>query len=217
MWCLKFRFVLKLPLLYITYKKRFWFCCKELHAKQNWVVFGFNIEARADHTENKKHSPVVQDILIWLCSLENLFLLISACLSAGFPWSRRLKLFQGPKLFSSVLTKPRIQRPCVNTLWLSWIFKPHFAVWPKMEVDHNKKHMAENGISNWRRRMEIERKRAEESRKWKEKLNLGCSIMKKENNTLNSSGDLTWEPHRALFYDFSLLHLFPFAVISITC
>lgn len=107
--------------------------CKELHAKQTWVVFEFNIGARADHRENKNHSPVVQDILIWLCSLGNLFSLISVWLSAGFPWSRRLKLIQGPKLFSSVLTKPRIQRPCVNTLWLSWIFKPHSAVWPKME------------------------------------------------------------------------------------
>lgn len=107
--------------------------CKELHAKQIWVVFEFNIGARADHRENKNHSPVVQDILIWLCSLGNLFSLISVWLSAGFPWSRRLKLIQGPKLFSSVLTKPRIQCPCVNTLWLSWIFKPHSAVWPKME------------------------------------------------------------------------------------
>lgn len=109
------------------------FCCEELHAKQNWVVFGFNIKARADNTENKNHSPVVQDIHIWLYSLENLFSLILVWLSAGFLWSRRLKLIQGPKLFNSVLTKPRIQRSCVNTLWLSWIFKPRLAVWPKME------------------------------------------------------------------------------------
>lgn len=132
-WCLKFNFVLGLSLLYITYKKILRSHCKELHAKQNWEVFEFNIGARADHRGNKNHSPVVQDILIWLCSLGNLFSLILVWLSAGFPWSRRLKLIQGPKLFSSVLTKPRIQCPCVNTLWLSWIFKPHSALWPKME------------------------------------------------------------------------------------
>lgn len=155
----------------------------------------------------------MKDILIWLCSLENLFSLILVWLSAGFPWSRRLKLIQGPKLFSSVLTKPRIQRPCVNTLWVSWIFKPHFALWPKME-----------GGSQWetygwewngeerRRRTQTERKRAKESRKWKEELNLGSSIRKNKNNTLNSSGDLTWEPHRAL-----LLWLLPLTFISFHC
>lgn len=88
----------------------------------------------------------------------------------------------------------------------------------KWKVDRNEKHMAENGISNWgeerrrRRRTEIERKRAEGSRKWKEKLNLGPSIKKKKNNVLNSSGDLPWEPDRVLF-----LWLLPIAFISFYC
>lgn len=163
--CLKFRFVSKLSLLFITYEKAFWFCCTELHAKQNWVVFGFNIRARADNAENKKHSPVVQDILIWLCSLENLFSLILVWLSAGFPWSRRLKLIQDPKLFSSVLTKPRIQSSCVNTLWLSWIFKPHFAVWPKMEGGLQ----WETHGWEWNFKLGRRKKEEEEDRDWEEK------------------------------------------------
>lgn len=81
--------------------------------------------------------------------------------------------------------------------------------WITMRTIWLGKEFQTGGEERRRMRMEIERKRAGESRKWKDKFNLASSIRKKKPNTLNSSGDLTWEPHRALF-----LWLFPLAFIS---
>lgn len=76
------------------------------------------------------------------------------------------------------------------------------------------------GEERRRRRTEIERQRAEKSRNWEEKLNLGSSVREKKNNPLNFSGDLTWEPPRALFLSslsltFISLHCYFYKVLDI--